>query len=69
MNKREAKRIVCATAMHLIFGNLPIQDMSENDARRIEDAVEELANELWVRSGLPWPVPGEFEKIVEAVTG
>lgn len=68
MNQRQAKQIVCATAMHLIFGNLPTQDMSDEDAQRIDKAVDDLVGELWKRSGLPWPVPGEFEEIVKAVT-
>lgn len=68
MNQRQAKQIICATAMHLIAGNIPIQDMSDEDAQRIDKAVEELVNELWTRTGLPWPVPGEFEEIVKAVT-
>lgn len=68
MNQRQAKQIVCATAMHLIFGSLPTQNMSDADAQRIDNAVDELVGELWTRTGLPWPVPGDFEEIVKAVT-
>ena len=70
MNQRQAKQIVCATAMHLLCDwSLPTEDMSDKDAQRIDKAVDDLVDELWTRTGLPWPVPGEFEEIAKAVTG
>lgn len=64
MNKREAKRFVCAALSEYLHGDIishPDRALTSEEEVRVEAAQKELSDEMFRRAGARRFLPGRFE--------